>query len=75
MTQAGPVLAVGAHLKEIGTGHAVYANCRVLNSDAVGLAFEVERTVSTGGDVETVVSQVFLPWASVNYVLLVEERT
>ena len=72
---ARSILAVGVRLKEVGTAHTVYADCQVLNSDSVGLAFEVERTVSTGGDVETVVSQVFVPWASITYVLLVEERT
>ena len=75
MSEAGSILAVGVRLKEVGTPHAVYADCQVLNSDSVGLAFEVERTVSTGGEVETVVSQVFVPWASITYVLLVEERT
>lgn len=67
--------AVGVRLKEIGTPHTVYTDCRVLHSDAVGLVFEVERTVSEGGNVETVVSQVLLPWTSINYVLLVEETT
>ena len=66
---------VGVRLKEIGTAHAAYQNCRVLHSDAIGLVFEVERTVSEGGNVETVVSQVLLPWTSIHYVLLVEERT
>jgi hypothetical protein len=67
--------AVGVRLKEIGCPHAVYQDCRVLHSDLVGMVFEVERTVSEGGNVETVVSQVLLPWTSINYVLLVEERT
>ena len=66
---------VGVQLKEIGTTHAAYQNARVLHSDAIGLVFEVERTVSEGGNVETVVSQVLLPWTSIQYVLLVEERT
>ena len=68
-------LTVGVHLKEVGTGHTVYQDVSVLHSDAVGLAFEVQRTVSEGGNVETVVSQVLVPWSSINYVLLVEERT
>jgi len=35
----------------------------------------VERTVAEGGNVETVVSQVLVPWAHIRYVLLMEERT
>jgi hypothetical protein len=75
MTTDKGALMVGVRLKEIGCAHTVYQDCRVLHSDAIGLAFEVERTVSEGGNVETVVSQVLLPWTSINYVLLVEERT
>jgi hypothetical protein len=37
--------------------------------------FEVHRTVSEGGNVENVVSQVLVPWVNINYVLLIEERT
>ena len=37
--------------------------------------FEVERTLAEGGNVETVVSQVLVPWAQIHYVLLMEERT
>ena len=70
-----PGIAVGVRLKEVGTAHTVYTDCRVLHSDVIGLAFEVERTVSEGGNVETVVSQVLIPWTNINYVLLVEERT
>ena len=66
---------VGVRLKEVGTSHTIYKDVSVLHSDAIGLAFEVERTVSEGGDVETVVSQVLVPWPSITYVLLVEERT
>jgi hypothetical protein len=43
--------------------------------DSIGLVFEVQRTVSEGGNVENVVSQVLVPWVNINYVLLVEERT
>ena len=66
---------VGVQLKEVGTSHTIYKDVRVLHSDSIGLAFEVERTVSEGGDVETVVSQVLVPWGAITYVLLVEERT
>jgi len=41
----------------------------------VGLVFEVQRTVAEGGNVETVVSQVLVPWVNIQYVLLMEERT
>jgi hypothetical protein len=47
----------------------------VLHSDAIGLVFEVERTVSEGGTIETVVSQVLVPWANIKHVLVMEERT
>ena len=75
MVEQKPGLMVGVRLKEIASAHTVYQNCRVLHSDTIGLVFEVERTVSEGGNVETVVSQVLLPWTSIQYVLLVEERT
>ena len=68
-------LAVGVKLKEINTGEIAYQNCTVLHADAVGLVFEVQRTVSEGGNVETVVSQVLVPWVNIRYVLLMEERT
>jgi len=68
-------LAVGVKLKEINTGDIAYQNCTVLHADGVGLVFEVERTVAEGGNVETVVSQVLVPWAQIRYVLLMEERT
>jgi len=73
MQQGG--LAVGVKLKEIATKDIIYTNCTVLHADTIGLAFEVERTVSEGGTIETVVSQVLIPWANVLHVLLVEERT
>jgi hypothetical protein len=67
-------LRVGARLKEIATRDAVYTNCSVLHSDAIGLVFEVNRNVSEGGTVENVVSQFLVPWVNIQYVLLVEER-
>lgn len=73
MSQTG--LMVGVKLKEIATRETNYQNCTVLHSDSVGLVFEVERTVSEGGTIESVVSQVLVPWTNINYVLLVEERT
>jgi hypothetical protein len=72
-TQSG--LMVGVRIKEIATKDHAYMNCTVLHSDAIGLVFEVQRTVSEGGNVENVVSQVLVPWVNINYVLLIEERT
>ena len=68
-------LAVGVKLKEINTGNIAYQDCTVLHADTVGLVFEVQRTVAEGGNVETVVSQVLVPWVNIQYVLLMEERT
>ena len=68
-------LAVGVKMKAIATRDTVYESCTVLHSDGIGLVFEVERTVSEGGTIETVVSQVLVPWTNIQYVLLVEERT
>ncbi len=68
-------LMVGVKVKEIATRDHSYTNCTVLHSDSIGLVFEVQRTLSEGGTIENVVSQVLVPWANVNYVLLMEERT
>jgi hypothetical protein len=69
-------LGAGTHLKEVATREVVYRNCSVIRSDAVGLLFEVQRTVTdAGGDVEHVRSHLLVPWASITYVLLQEERT
>jgi hypothetical protein len=73
MTQSG--LTVGVKLKEIVTRDNVYQNCSVLHSDSIGLVFEVQRTVAEGGTIETVVSQVLVPWVNIQRVLLMEERT
>lgn len=68
-------LLVGVRLKEVATPDNVYTNCSVLHSDGVGLVFEVQRTVNEGGQIETVVSQVLVPWTNVKHVLIMEERT
>ena len=68
-------LSVGVKLKEVATRDTVYENCTVLHSDSIGLVFEVQRTLSEGGTIENVVSQVLIPWANIHHVLLVEERT
>jgi len=70
----GSTLHVGVKIKEIGTAHKVYQGCTVLHSDEVGLVFEIQRAVAEGGNVETVVSQVLVPWVNIQYVLLMEER-
>lgn len=66
-------IGVGVVVKQIVAEGASWQNCRVLNSDPVGIAFEVERTINETGTVETVVSQVFLPWSSVKHVILMEQ--
>jgi hypothetical protein len=68
-------LTVGVRLKEVATRDAVHVNCLVLHADAIGLVFEVERTVSEGGTVETVVSQLLVPWGNIRHVVVLEERT
>jgi hypothetical protein len=68
-------LMVGVRLKEIATRDVVFTDCRVLHADAVGLVFEVERTVSEDGTVERVISQMLVPWSNIRHVVLVEERT
>jgi hypothetical protein len=68
-------LSVGVRLKEVNTSGHAYQNVTVLHSDAVGLVFEVNRTVAEGGTIENVVSQVLVPWVNINYVLVMEERT
>jgi hypothetical protein len=67
-------LPVGVRLKEVATRDAVYSNCRLLHSDAIGLVFEVERTVSEGGTVETVLAQFLVPWGNIRHVVVMEER-
>ena len=68
-------LGVGVKLKEVATKSMTYQNCTVLHSDAIGIVFEVQRTVAEGGTIETVVSQVLVPWVNISHILLVEERT
>jgi hypothetical protein len=68
-------LVAGTRLKEVATRDVVYHGCSVVHSDAIGLVFEVQRTLSEGGNVETVVSQILVPWTNINYVVLVEQRT
>ena len=66
-------LGVGVVLKQIVAAAGALENCRVLHSDAVGVAFEVERTISESGTIETAVTQVFIPWCSVKHVIVMEQ--
>ena len=66
-------LGVGVVLKQIVAVSATWDNCRVLHSDAVGIAFEVERTIADSGTIETVVSQLFVPWSSVKHVVVMQQ--
>ena len=66
-------LGVGVVLKQIVAVSGTWDKCRVLHSDAVGIAFEVERTIADGGTIETVVSQLFVPWSSVKHVVVMEQ--
>lgn len=66
---------VGRAVREVATQSIVYQNCKVVASDAVALTIEVERTISEGGNVETVVSQILIPWLHVQHVIVTEERT
>ena len=65
-------LGVGVVLKQIVAVSATWNNCRGLHSDSIGIAFEVERTISETGTIETAVSQLFVPWTSVKHVLVME---
>lgn len=67
-------LRVGVKVKEIATADITYRDCNILHSDAVGLVFEVNRTVSDGGMISNVVSQLLVPWTTVRYVLVLEEE-
>jgi hypothetical protein len=60
----------------VATHDIVYQNCTLLHSDAIGLVFEVHRTVSdAGGNVEVAVSQMLVPWSNIKHVVLMEELT
>jgi len=69
-------LLPGTVLREVSTKALVWKDCPVVYSDSVGLVFQVERAVTDeGGDVENVRSTVLVPWASVNHVVVSEERS
>ena len=67
-------LMVGVKVKEIATKGYVYQGCTVLSSDPVSIMFEVQRTISDeGGNVETVISQILVPWVNINHVIVMED--
>jgi hypothetical protein len=65
---------VGKTVKEVATPSIVYQNCSILDLDEVGVMIQVERTITEDGDVETVESQIFLPWAQIMQIIVQEER-
>jgi len=68
------VLMVGVRIRQIVTASNAWHDVTVQHSDNVGVVFEVQRAVSEGGQIETVVSQILVPWAQVQYLVLMEER-
>jgi len=67
-------LGVGVVLKQIVAISGTWDGCRVLHSDGVGVAFEVERAVAdSGGTIETAVSQLFVPWTSIKHIVVMEQ--
>ncbi|MCM2254866.1 MAG: hypothetical protein NDJ94_04265 [Vicinamibacteria bacterium] len=68
------VLMVGVRIRQIVTASNAWHDVTVQHSDSVGVVFEVQRAVSEGGQIETVVSQILVPWAQVQYLVLMEER-
>jgi hypothetical protein len=69
-------LVPGLELKEIATQGTVWKQCTVVRSEAVGLVFHVDRTVTdAGGDIDNVRSVVLVPWTSVHHVVVSEEQS
>jgi len=67
-------LGVGVVVKQIVAVSGTWDGCRILHSDEIGVAFEVERAVAdSGGTIETAVSQLFVPWSSVKHVVVMEQ--
>ncbi len=66
-------LSVGIKLKEVATSEAVHRDCTVLHSDPIGLVFEIQRTINEGGTIETVVSQMLVPWGQITHIIVAEE--
>lgn len=67
-------LAPGTTVKEIATRDALFTSPTVLESDPIGIVFEVRRIVTEGGDVQEVTSRIMVPWSNVRHIVLLEER-
>ncbi len=67
-------LAAGTTVKEIATRDALFTSPTVLESDPIGIVFEVRRIVTEGGDVQEVTSRIMVPWSNVRHIVLLEER-
>ena len=65
---------VGKTVKEVATPSIVYQNCAILDLDVIGVMIQVQRTITEEGDVETVDSQIFLPWSQILQIIVQEER-
>lgn len=65
---------IGKTVKEVATASIVHQQCQILDADSVGMTIQVERTITEEGDVETVVSQIFIPWSQVLHVVVAEEH-
>lgn len=65
---------VGKTVREVATPSFVYQSCSILDADAIGILIQVERTITEEGDVESVESQIFLPWSQILHVIVAEER-
>ena len=63
-------LGVGVVLKQIVSTSLTWEQCRVLHSDTVGIAFEIERTVTEDGTIGTAVTQLFVPWTSIRHIVV-----
>ena len=66
-------LGVGIRLKEVATADAVHRDCAVLHSDPISLVFEIQRTINEGGTIETVVTQMLVPWGQIKHIIVAEE--
>jgi len=67
-------LGVGIKLREVVTGEAAYRDCTVLHSDPIGIVFEIQRTINEGGTIETVISQMLIPWGQIKHIIVAEEK-
>jgi hypothetical protein len=68
------ITLAGKTVKEVATQSIVFQNCSILEADTVGIMIQVERTITEEGDVESVESQIFLPWSQILHVIVAEEH-